>query len=620
MACYNSNCYLPQPPRAWSRVQNSCSLTTDADNNGFVTFPYTNNVVPVSALGEKLAMLNKGNVLQYKANSSNLTAAQRYSKIAKGQWVNRNTTWATQTERGYTNPNTTSLKRSGNIVNIALDPITGAIIGPTNAPPTCPQQIISSYIGLPSNISGSYEPEIPPPVEPTPASETFPPIIPDTPIEPLVIQDGGSLICSVQENICTGEITRSVSQQLCNPTTASDVPGPIQELCWNDGTPTWYPHSRYIMTNSTNKWPVNAKLVSAVKPLPPIIISVSTLNNTKDTATITWTHNSKCLPATQFIIFNNTSIATQVDGNIFTTTIYINIDTINRIYMFAQIGDIVSDISNIVYIPDNLNNLILNSSTNKLLPIDDNKQLYTSKQISYIEENTQSNFINPYTKSLFKKSNNEFNLENYSNIILRPLLTPSSYLVPSSYYSSINQYFSIYQLTNNHYNSSPLESILMKLYNTVGKDLLVFTDKYSLGLTTELAETYTYDIYSRLVKAVFNSSFTSSKGYSHLREIVMDAIEGLNQNVLQTVKYNAEISKLQNIISQLKSNKEPSILNEHVTLSLIAEIRPEIIEYIKQYGYPSGGVFDTEILGEIINNLFPNNNSTKNEMDTAQTF
>ena len=50
MSCFN-NCYLPQPPRAWSRVQNSCSLITD-----------TNNTVFNTLLGEKTAMLNKGNV------------------------------------------------------------------------------------------------------------------------------------------------------------------------------------------------------------------------------------------------------------------------------------------------------------------------------------------------------------------------------------------------------------------------------------------------------------------------------------------------------------------------------------------------------------------------------
>ena len=203
MSCYNN--YLPQPPRDWSRVQNSCIQLSVSEIN-------------------QIAMFNKGNVLQYKANSSNLTKAQKYSKIAKGQWVNRNTTWATQSARGYTNPNTTSLKRTGNVVNVALNPISGAIIGPTLEPLTCPLIPINS--------------------------------------KPLVIQDGGVLICSVQENLCTKNTKSTLSQKLCNPTTDSNVPGPIQDLCWNDGTQTWFPRQRYIMTNSANKFPYNYKFVS----------------------------------------------------------------------------------------------------------------------------------------------------------------------------------------------------------------------------------------------------------------------------------------------------------------------------------------------------------------------
>ena len=202
MSCYNN--YLPQPSRDWSRVQNTCVQLSISE-------------------ADQIAMLNKGNVLQYKANSSNLTKAQKYSKIAKGQWINRNTTWATQSARGYTNPNTTSLKRTGNVVNVALNPISGAIIGPTLEPLTCPLIPINS--------------------------------------KPLVIQDGGVLICSVQENVCTGETKSTLSQKICNPTTDSDVPGQIQDLCWNDGIQTWYPRQRYIMTNSGNKFPYNYKFV-----------------------------------------------------------------------------------------------------------------------------------------------------------------------------------------------------------------------------------------------------------------------------------------------------------------------------------------------------------------------
>jgi hypothetical protein len=361
MSCNNnSNCYLPQPPRAWSRVQNSCSLETGTDNNGLVRVPYTNKFVSASLLYSKMDMLNKGNVLQYKANSSNLTKAQRYSKIAKGQWVNRNTTWATQSTRGYTNPNNTSLKRSGNVVNIAIDPITGAVIGPTTAPPTCPKPVTPVNPDLPSNGGGGSDvndPVIPPPVEPTEGSDVFPAIIPDTPVEPIVIQDGGTLICSEQENICTGETKRTVSQQLCNPTSDSDVPGTIQQLCWNDGTPTWYPRSRYIMTNSTNKWPYSSGIpgvnnssityTSAIKPYAPYITSITSNLNI---ITLTWIQDEACLAVTRFDIYQDGLLIKSVDGTIFSADFVGENCVYYQYYIIgvASGGDVFSDRSNVV--------------------------------------------------------------------------------------------------------------------------------------------------------------------------------------------------------------------------------------------------------------------------------
>ena len=352
MACYDENCYLPQPPNDWYRVQNDCSLITTVENNGIVNVPYTNELVPASSINIVMAMLNKGNILQYKKNSSNLTKAQKYSKIAKGQWINRNTTWATQSTRGYTNPNTTNLKRSGNVVNIAIDPITGSIIGPTSLPVTCSINNIPIYNVLPDNIGGGTTiPPIPPPIEPTPGSNTFPTIIPDTPIEPIVIQDEGTLICSVQENICTGETKTSISQQLCYPTSDSDVPGTNQSLCWNDGTPTWYPRQRYIMTNSGNKWPTNAILLSSVNPYPPIITSVTYNSNI---VTLTWSQNENCIEVSQFVIFQNNEIIQSIPGMIYTTEVTVETNNNYTYYIIGKTnGNIFSKQSNIVsiYIP-----------------------------------------------------------------------------------------------------------------------------------------------------------------------------------------------------------------------------------------------------------------------------
>jgi hypothetical protein len=292
MSCDNK-CYLPNPPRAWSRVQHSCS---------FVDISQQSNQ---SESYLRSAMLNKGNILQYKKNSSNLTKQQRYAQIAKGLWTNRNTTWATQSSRGYTNPNNKSLQRV-NSINITLDGV------PTTNPVTCVP---------PVNLN-----------------------------EPIVIQDFGTLICGTYENVCTGVITQQPTDIICHPTTDSDVPGQIIELCWNDGTPTWYPKQQYIMTNSGNKWPVNATLLSSIKPSPPIITSIS---NIDQVITLNWTQDVKCLPVTNFTIFQNELPINIVLGNTFTESIFVENNGSYTFYIVGTNGNIVSDPSNIVSITVN---------------------------------------------------------------------------------------------------------------------------------------------------------------------------------------------------------------------------------------------------------------------------
>lgn len=283
MACLiPTNLYFPVPTREWSRVQGSCSLIIDDNKLGLVKMPYTGKIISASKVGEELQMIAKGNILQYKKNSSNLTQKQRYSLIAQGKWVNRNKTWASQSTRGYTNPNVQSYKRVGNI-NITL---TGT---PTDLPVTCPKPVKIVNSSLPPQIISPGNPVFPPDPEIPPEPEvdipevveeppgvdagTALPVIPVTaPRPPVVIQDGGNLVCRTYEDICTGIVVEQFvsNNELndCQPSTASDVPGRLTALCWNDGLPTWYPRQRYVMTNSGNKWPVNAQLFSAIR-FPP---------------------------------------------------------------------------------------------------------------------------------------------------------------------------------------------------------------------------------------------------------------------------------------------------------------------------------------------------------------
>jgi len=234
--------YNPIPSRVWNRVQGRCSTDSYEPNINYSRNDYEKQ------------MLLKGNILQYKKNSSNLTKNQRYTQIAKGMWTNRTKSWATQSQT-YTNPNISSLLR---VNSDFLDPLNNAFSKRSNP------------FGCSTNV----------------------------------IQNGGNLVCNTIVNPCTQEVIKKTqSQQLCNPTADSDVPGQIQYLCWNDGTQTWYPRQRYIMPTTTDKWPTGYKgFVSAYIFSGPVLTGESINKN----ISISWTFtDSVCLPITSFNIYQN---------------------------------------------------------------------------------------------------------------------------------------------------------------------------------------------------------------------------------------------------------------------------------------------------------------------------
>ena len=263
MSCFGP-LYNPNPTREWYRFDNQCVFDTDdnIDPDEQIYVPMLKRYVSKNSLEFELAVLKKGNILQYKKNSSNITKQQRYAQIARGNWTNRTTTWATQTE-SYTNPNTNMLQR----VNYSNITAAGA---PTIDPITrCPILPFKNYGGGPlplsSNSNGNGNNPVlppPPPLINNPSNQNvLPPLPPTVPviIPDIVIPDGGTLVCNTYENPCTGELYVKVSARLCNPTSASDVPGPIMELCYDDSLPTYYPKTRRTYLAGGDKWPFNAK-------------------------------------------------------------------------------------------------------------------------------------------------------------------------------------------------------------------------------------------------------------------------------------------------------------------------------------------------------------------------
>jgi hypothetical protein len=298
--------YLPRPPRVWSRVQSACTYLNPNDD-------YTRTINILAQRGFTLAqaeyqskLLYKGNILQYKANSSQLTKKQKYAQLIKGYGPNRTKVFGTQSET-YTNPNTTGLLR-----------VDGILIPYPNY-----------IVGQPNNPSGPYQPDVP---------------NPDFCNTNGSILVGGTLVGGTYVNPCTNEIV-SVSRQpgdlICNPSTASDVPGRPIALCWDPALQTWFPKLRYINNNSTDKWPVNYKgFVSAIRPDAPVI--------TLDGLVLSWTFYNDCLvPVSSFRIYVNGRFITSVDYTI-TTYNFSSLNANDSIYVTSVSTTIESTPSNIV--------------------------------------------------------------------------------------------------------------------------------------------------------------------------------------------------------------------------------------------------------------------------------
>ena len=314
----NSYNYNPIPPRVWSRVQNQCTYTNASGNDDInyqqVYIPITGETVPQGQANYEMQMFNKGNILQYKGNSSQLTKKQKYSQLAKGFGPNRTKVFATQSQT-YTNPNTTGLKR----VNSTSYPY--------------PNQIV----GAPNNPSGPFQYNVPNPFDCSNNS----------------IQDGGNLVCGTYANPCSGEIiqTGATSATIFNLASASDVPG-SSILYWNNNIQTWFPRQRYFMNNSGNKWPQGYKgLVSALietVPNSPVIVSS---NSYYYDINLEWTYTDICSSISGFNLYQNGQLIKTFPYQIKSTTINnLNNCQVYNYYITAFNNAGNSLPSNIVYV------------------------------------------------------------------------------------------------------------------------------------------------------------------------------------------------------------------------------------------------------------------------------
>lgn len=311
---YNFN-YLPNPPRAWSRVQNSCTYANQNANYSNIFNPITGNISSLEQANYQQLLYYKGNVLQYKNNSANLTKKQKYSQLANGKGPFRTKVFATQTAT-YTNPNTTGLL----LVNYKV------FVYPNN------------IVGAPNNPAGPFASDL---ISPFDCSNTN-------------VKDGGNLVCGTFANQCNDKIIKQApitNGNLCFPSYYSNVPGNTI-LCWNNKLQTYYPKPRYFMNNSGNKFPQGYKgFVSALKPDSPTL----SFSQNGSNITLFWTINtSNCIPISGFKIYLNNLFYREIQTNNPNLNNYDYLLVLNsgnyEIYITSISNNIESEKSNIIHI------------------------------------------------------------------------------------------------------------------------------------------------------------------------------------------------------------------------------------------------------------------------------
>lgn len=530
--------YLPIPPRVWSRVQNPCAYNLLPNNVNTAYIPLTNQTVSLAQAHYQDQLLYKGNILQYKGNSAQLTKRQRYSQLAKGYGPNRTKVFATQSQT-YTNPNTTGLAR----------------VNSTNIP--FPNEIV----GAPNNISGPYQYDVPNPAGCTSTNLT----------------DGGSLVCGTYADPCTGEIiqTGASSAEIYNPSYCSDVPGPPIELYWNKKVQPWFPKQRLNMSNSTSKWPEGYKdFVSAVRPLPPII----SIYETTDYIQVSWALQNSCYPLAGFSVYINDKLYISFE-NVPDDLYFYNIDK-NSVKDFNR-ALIINN-----YYKSKKSTARRNFSTNinskdSFAPdcdcCDEYATKLETKSTIYVTAKASITINNSASSTRITESLKS-NVLSFTTIKTIPNTIDCAFfndLFKNNAVVQINTYLKYY---NDNLNVNTRTRIDLDTYNNVNTDLETFKKKFS-------ADCCFYgilEVYTNLWKGLW---ITFNQNYSFY-DLSANSAKWHNDSIILN-----DIDKLKDYLKKLQD----SIYFTDISVkSTLATIKPRYALYHKLYGIPPNLAYEPE--------------------------
>lgn len=527
--------YLPIPPRVWSRVENPCAYNLLPNNVKTAYIPLTNKTVSLAQANYDDQLLYKGNILQHRGNSAQLTKRQKYSQLAKGYGPNRTKVFATQSQT-YTNPNTTGLAR----VNTTTVPFPNEIVG------------------APNNISGPYQYNVP---NPDGCSSTN-------------LTDGGSLVCGTYQDPCIGTIikTGATSAGIYNPTYCSDVPGPPIELYWNKKVQPWFPKQRLNMNNSTSKWPEGYKeFVSAVKPLPPII----SIYETSDYIQVSWALSNSCYPIAGFNVYINDALYLSFE-NVPTNLYFYNIDKdsvkgFNKALVFKNFKKTAPRRN------FSTNNHLKDSFTSDcdccdeyITKLEKKSTIYVTATASITINNSSTN--NRMTESLTSNVLSFTTIKTISNTIDCAFFND---LFKNNAVVQINTYLKYY---NDNLNVNTGTRIDLDTYNNVNTDLETFKRKFS----TDCCFYGILEVYTKLWKGLW---ITFNQNY---------AFYDLSNNSARWRNDSMILNDIDKLKEYLKELQESTYFTDISVKSTLATLKPRYVLYHKLYGIPANLAYDPE--------------------------
>jgi hypothetical protein len=203
-----------------------------------------------------------------------------------------------------------------------------------------------------------------------------------------------------------------------------------------------------------------------------------------------------------------------------------------------------------------------------------------------------------------------------------------SIFINTSYNNSIPNKCTINNIINTIVeNNKEYELIKQLTTNKTIIDITRYYTNFSLGNFDLLINELNPITYSRMSKELVNLHVGSQHTeYEFILTNIIRSFESLMQSVdLYTKLQNANKNltylsdrviilddrvKLQKYIDELNNKANFSILPEINIEAPLFILKKEYEIYIKLYGFPSGGVFNSELLGEIINTM--NSKPTKN--------